>query len=521
MSAFLEAVDGFGVTQPTACAFFNSSGEAITYGELLHASNELALQLSEDASLKRGAPIAVHGHKSPLMLVAFLACAKSGHAYAPLDTMLPEERMMSILSQLDMPLLLDTTGAIPAGVTDAVSASIDLTAIEWCSQHCPADRPDNSACVAGDDTFYLLFTSGSTGAPKGVEVTAANVDAFWEWMCSAFARSEHQVFFNRAPFTFDLSVTDLVRGLGAGDTLFALESDADKNLAEAFKALESSGISFWVSTPSFADMCLADPSFDSKLLPKLRTFFFVGETLRNETALQLLDRFPAATVINGYGPTESTVLVTATEIDRATALSPDPLPVGFAKPHIQLAVLDPSTLEELPAGQTGELFIVGDTVAKGYYHRPDATRAAFASYPGPVPNGMRAYRTGDSCTLDENGMLHFHGRYDFQVKLHGYRIELGDIEAHLCALPQVRQACVLPVKKNGTVTYLQAFCQLEAGTEASFNTTKELKQLLGKRLPGYMVPRSFKYLGTFPTTVNGKIDRRALEHMQDKGGKRV
>ena len=518
MSLFVEAVDGFARTQPGKAAFVNSTGQRVAYGELARWSDALAVHLA-DAAGDAASPVAVYGHKSPLMVVAFLACSKSGHPYVPLDTSLPPERIEAILGQIGHPYLIDTCGAFPAeldvliGGRMAVSEKLleGLAVQAGCSPEsgvspaCLAGR-----CVQGDDTFYILFTSGSTGVPKGVEVTAANIDAFLDWMGAAFSPGEPQVFFDRAHFSFDLSVTDLIRGLGCGDTLFALDDPADESMQAAFEALAQSGLTFWVSTPSFADMCLADPAFGRGLLPNVRTFFFVGETLRNETALQLLERFPGCTVVNGYGPTESTVLVTATEIAREVALGDEPLPVGMPKPGIRLDVLDPDTLERVPAGTPGELFIVGDTVAKGYFRMPEATQAAFGSYPYEVPVGARAYRTGDRCFLDEDGMLHFCGRFDFQVKLRGYRIELGDIESNLCALDAVRQACVMPVERGGILSYLRAFVQLEDGAAGSFATTRMLKAALSKRLPGYMVPRTFSYVDAFPLNANGKIDRAAL-----------
>ena len=524
MSSFVEAVDGFGRIHPEKDAFFNSAGQHLTYGQLARWSDALASRLV-DIGGAVGQPIGVYGHKSPLMIVAFLACAKSGHPYVPLDSSLPAERVISILDQLCYPLLLCAQETLPDGVEALCHERLELDAglLEDLAQEAKrASGPGASSdarkrCVAGDDTFYILFTSGSTGVPKGVEVSAANVDAFMEWMVAAFAPGAPQVFFDRAPFSFDLSVADLIRGLGAGDTLFAFERQAEASLRAAFEALSASGTTFWVSTPSFADMCLADPAFGRALMPDVHTFFFVGETLRNETALQLLERFPGCAVVNGYGPTESTVLVAATSITAEIARRNEPLPVGMPKPGVLLHVLDPDTLDPVPVGVPGELFIVGDTVAKGYFNMPEATRAAFHSYPCEVPAGACSYRTGDKCFVDESGMLHFCGRLDFQVKLHGYRIELGDIESNLCQLSEVRQACVTPVEKNGAISYLRAYVQLEAGVERSFKTTRALKAALARRLPEYMVPRTFAYVDAFPVNANGKIDRTALVRLAGNG----
>ena len=513
MSNFVAAIDSFGSSRPSVCAFFNSAQQRITYGQLCRASDALARQLlSSHPSVGRSEPVVVYGHKSPSMLVAFLACAKSGHPYVPIDVSLPADRIAAIMGQLDNPLVIVTEGELPEAVRELASECLALPyeRVEELCRACDDVQLPSDACVSGDDTFYVLFTSGSTGVPKGVEVSAANVDAFLAWMLDEYPPCEGEVFFDRAPFSFDLSVTDLVRGLGAGGTLFSLEQGSESNLKEAFTALAKSGVAFWVSTPSFADMCLVDPSFDRGMLPNLATFFFVGETLRNETARLLLERFPGCTVVNGYGPTESTVLITATPISLEMANSPEPLPVGMPKPNIELVILDPDTLRRLEPDEEGELFIVGDTVAKGYFNLPEATQAAFASYPYEVPAGMRAYRTGDRCFVDASGMLHFRGRLDFQVKLHGYRIELGDIESNLCLVDGVRQACVVYVDKGGANAYLRAFVQLDDPSAGSFQETRRLKAALRGLVPDYMVPRAFTFVESFPTNVNGKIDRAAL-----------
>ena len=278
------------------------------------------------------------------------------------------------------------------------------------------------------------------------------------------------MLFNRAPFSFDLSMTDIGLGLGAGDTMFALVEEDEADLARTFEALKRANIDFWCSTASFADMCLRDPKFDRELLPNVNTFFFVGETLKNETAAKLMERFDGCKVINGYGPTESTDLVTSVVITPEMCASPDPLPVGTAMPGCELYVLDPDTLEPVPAGQQGELFIVGNTVAKGYFGREDLTEAAFHSCPESIAKGQRSYRTGDAAFLDPDGMLQFRGRLDFQVKLHGFRIELGEIEAALCRIEGVDDACVLPIERRGSISHLAACvaCPEAAGSDDTF-----------------------------------------------------
>ena len=323
------------------------------------------------------------------------------------------------------------------------------------------------------------------------------------------------MWFNRTPFSFDVSITDMCCGLTRGDTCFANEAAADASLAATFEALGRSGATDWVSTPSFVEQCLADPSFGDALMPRLRRMLLAGETLRPETVRAVRERFNGRVeVYNGYGPTESTDLVTLCRITDEMLSADKALPIGFSKPGTDLYVVDPATLEQVPDGTPGEMYIVGNTVARGYWKRPDITEAAFHSCPEVLAQGRKSYRTGDEVTRDPSGIIYYHGRLDLQVKLHGYRIELGDIESCLVAVPEVRMACVLPVRKGGSIAHLTAIVvpsDLEA--PRGFALTKKIKAQLKQALPTYMVPSSFKYIDSMPLNSNGKADRKALAAM--------
>jgi phenylacetate-CoA ligase len=176
-----------------------------------------------------------------------------------------------------------------------------------------------------------------------------------------------------------------------------------------------------------------------------------------------------------------------------------------------IEVVDPETLEPVPDGEHGELFIVGDTVARGYWNRAEQTAAAFHSCPEALAHGMRSYRTGDEMTRDADGQYYYHGRYDLQIKLHGYRIELGDIEATLCALDEVSAACVVPVIRDGAISHLVAVVvPADLDAPRGFDLTKQLKREMRESVPTYMVPRAFKYADELPLNPNGKADRKAL-----------
>jgi D-alanine--poly(phosphoribitol) ligase subunit 1 len=263
-----------------------------------------------------------------------------------------------------------------------------------------------------------------------------------------------------------------------------------------------------VSTPSFARLCLAERSFDESMLPALRRFLFCGETLPPDLAASLLDRFPGAEVWNTYGPTEATCATTSVRVDRALLAREGPLPVGRTKPGTKILVVGEEGIPA-PAGSRGEIVIAGPNVSVGYLGRPDSSAQAFFEL-----DGVRAYRTGDQGRF-EGDMLFFEGRADDQVKLHGYRVELGDVEANLRALSRVREAVVVPVLKDGVPDSLAAFVVLEGGAfgESPAQVTSALRAELRDRLPVYMLPRRVELVDALPTNLNGKTDRRRLAEM--------
>jgi D-alanine--poly(phosphoribitol) ligase subunit 1 len=356
-----------------------------------------------------------------------------------------------------------------------------------------------------DDPFYTLFTSGSTGEPKGVIITLGCLEHFVAWMHGEqkFVPLS-ETFLNTAPFSFDLSVMDLYCSLTTGNALFSISRDLIANPKMLYRALGNSGATTWVSTPSFAQMCLVEEKFAEGMLPRIRRFLFCGETLAAQTAARLLERFPRAQVWNMYGPTEATVATTSVRIDRSILENYSALPVGRAMPGTDVFIAN-TTGETLPANEQGEIVIAGPNVSLGYLERPDLTAAVFFDH-----CGRRAYRTGDQGRLHD-ALLFFDGRMDSQLKLSGYRIEPGDVEANLLALPSVRDAVVTPVIKNGAAQSLAAFVVLSSQTERShFELTQSLRRQLAERLPVYMLPRKFVFRDAFPLTANGKVDRAQL-----------
>jgi D-alanine--poly(phosphoribitol) ligase subunit 1 len=478
----IQRIDQWAAAAPEAIAHL-SGDKTLTYGELRRRSDGLASYLTKRFGDDRR-PIAVLGHREPEMLIAFLGAVKSGRPYVPIDTALPQTRIDQILA--------------------SSRAALTLTP-DQIRQFSTGELPGPTKPVEKNDLFYVLFTSGSTGEPKGVMITLACLEHFISWMLAEQKFNEcAEVFLNQAPFSFDLSVMDLYCSLATGGTLFSISRDLIENPKNLYRALARSGVTTWVSTPSFAQMCLVEEKFAEAMLPRVRRFLFCGETLAPQTAAQLLDRFPQAQVWNMYGPTEATVATTSIRIDAAILEQYSPLPVGRVMPGSQVFVVDANG-QELPPNERGEIIITGPNVSPGYVGRPDLTARAFSEY-----RDQLAYKTGDLGCF-RGGLLFFEGRVDEQIKLSGYRIELSDVEANLRALPTVRDAVVIPVIKDGAAQSLTAFISLAARNETSdFKLAHNLRNQLGERLPAYMWPRKFVFLDAFPMTANGKVDRTAL-----------
>ncbi|MDO4849687.1 MAG: amino acid adenylation domain-containing protein [Coriobacteriia bacterium] len=527
-NVLLDAVRATAEALPGEPAFAAPGAVAVTYGDLWCAACAVARGL--DGARGDREPVLVLGPKSALTVECFLACLMSGHAYVPVDVELPPRRVADIAAQLGDATLLVACD-VPAGLAEALPTAKVLDARELLAAGAGAEALPPGRWVSGDQTQYIIFTSGSTGRPKGIEVTAANVAGFRRWLATfPVVRDGGRVFLDQAHYSFDLSEYELVGALTTGGCLYAPARAAATDFRSLFAGLSESGVEVWVSTPSFADLCLADPSFDERLLPGLRLFLFCGETLHHTTAAALGKRFPSALVANTYGPTESTVAVTYCEIGEKDLADARPLPVGRPRPGTELRIVDAATGAELPRGEVGEIVIAGDTVARGYFRDPEKTAAAFFASELRDGTPAGAYRTGDLGFIDETGMLHCAGRADSLVKLNGYRIELGEVEGALEEIGCVRHAVVVPATRAGRVASLCAFVVAdEAAAEAllaggdgagapaagpapaaGFALARALKRELSRTLPAYMVPRQIRVIGRMPLNANGKADRKAL-----------
>lgn len=481
-----------------------SGNRSFSYRQLDDYSSRLANYIQRTCGENKD-PVIVYGHKSIYMILCFLAAVKSGRAYCPLDISIPDSRISAIADMVN-PSVSFALEPTEADLKSPLSLEQTIQIIEQTKEPLSPEYR-----VSGEDIFYIIFTSGSSGQPKGVQITSDNLNHYLEWSVDLGTTREDKrgkVFLNQAPFSFDLSVMDLYTCLASGGTLYMLDKATQTDFRALLPSLSQSHAAVWVSTPSFADMCMADREFNAGLMPELEVFLFCGETLTNATALKLMDRFPKAIIMNTYGPTESTVAVTEIPITRELARMIQPLPVGKVKPGTILEIHKKDGTLAKP-GESGEIIIAGNTVSAGYFGKPELTRKAFFTRMKGKKN-CRAYRTGDKGYLDKHGTLFYQGRMDLQVKLNGYRIEIEDIEKNITRLDEVSHAVVVPNMKDGKVRSLTAFVTGSAAPENGFQFSKDMKEQLKEFLPAYMIPKKIVHLESLPMNHNGKVDRKQL-----------
>jgi D-alanine--poly(phosphoribitol) ligase subunit 1 len=495
ISDVIKSIDRWALKEPNRPVYIEAD-QTYTYGELKSYSDAIAAYLQQN--IERSRPIVVYGELEFEMLACFLGASKAGHAYIPIDAHTPKERVEMILAVAD-PALVFSIGEWPLANADPTIVS--LKKIKEIFKE--ATSTDDFQPIEGSETYYIIFTSGTTGVPKGVQISHTNLLSFVQWALSDFGITEGMRFLSQAPYSFDLSVMDLYPALVSGGSLTPMRKEVINDFKQLFKTLPELEIEVWVSTPSFMDICLMEPTFNQENAKSLKIFLFCGEELTKTTAQKLLERFPEAHIFNTYGPTEATVAISGVEITKELLQQYDRIPIGKVKHDTNVYIMNENEL--LPDGEVGEIIIAGPSVSKGYMNNNEKTAAAFFAY-----QGQPAYRTGDAGKIQE-GMLIYEGRIDFQVKMHGYRIELEDIDHHLASVSYIKQAMVVPKYHEHKVQQLVAFIVAHPNDfEKEFKLTKAIKEELGRSVMDYMIPQKFVYVEQLPLTPNGKIDRKGL-----------
>jgi aspartate racemase len=474
----------------------------LTYDELNRRANQLARRLQK-LGVRRDLPVGVCLDRSPEMVTALLAVLKAGGAYVPLDPAYPAERLALMIEDSEMAVLLTHTrlqgrcaSALPAPTPNAHVLCVDA---EDFSNEDETNLPGE---VRANDLAYIMYTSGSTGTPKGVAATHRGVVRLVKNTDYA-SFSPEETFLQLAPISFDASTFEIWGALLNGGKL-AVMPPAPPSLEEIGNAIREQGVTtLWLTAGLFNAM--VDERLHD-LLP-LRQLLAGGDVLSVPHVGRALRELKNTRLINGYGPTESTTFACCHTIAPDAPLN-GAIPIGKPIANTTAYILEPN-LELAPIGESGELFIGGDGLARGYWRREELTAEKFIADPFSAEPGARLYKTGDLARWRRDGVIEFLGRTDNQIKLRGYRIEPGEIENALKRQPDVLDsAAVVREDTPGDKRLVAYVVRKQGATVASEQSA--LIAALKKSLPEYLVPSAIVALPALPRTANGKLDRNAL-----------
>ena len=489
------------------CTALNYSERKISYAELARWVDSLSFLLLSNGC-KRGDVIAIGHNKQPLSYALMLACLRLGITYVNLDVTSPLSRLSSIFQVSGISLLfyddLDYKNEMEKLVVNkgCKLLLLDETQLPVVTEVEREQQLQLMKLVDGETIAYIMFTSGSTGVPKGVAVTHQNVLHFIAWGQSRFGVTEQDNFANLSPMYFDNSVFDFYVGLFSGASLTPVSRKLLTSPYELIPFLDKMACTIWFSVPSLLIYLMTMKTMSSELLPNLRTIIFGGEGYPKVELKKLYDLFAKnATLVNVYGPTECTCICSAHTIndldfDDLTGLST----LGKLNPNFDYQILDEKGCD----ASYGELCLIGPNVAAGYYNDLERTSAVFQTMSDLNRFMKRMYRTGD-LVREINDNLYFMGRKDNQIKHMGYRIELEEIELALVKSSKVIQAAVFYHRENSAYGKLVAFAAcMEVVDE------KYLLEELAGLLPDYMIPQHMFVMAKLPKNSNGKVDRQSL-----------
>ena len=504
----------------------STSGRHVRYGELNDQANSVAARL-KSWGVGPGQRVGIWLPKTIESVATIHASLRCGSAHVPVDPQAPAARAATIFS------LAGVTAAVVTGpFADALRTAwpTELEAsfprlivvgdgcksftekdLLWAdvvlAPPLPAIQPPEQPET---DLAYILFTSGSTGQPKGVMLTHENAWCFLDWCERAIGPNDGDVFSSHAPLHFDLSVFDLYASVRHAAPLVLIDETLAKEPARLAAYVKTSGITVWYSAPSILAMMvdhgrLNEPVAETgEVWPGPRLTLFAGEVFPVGPLKQLRKCWPESTFWNLYGPTETnvcTAYMAPTRLDELEA----PLPIGPVCDPLEARVVDPDGHDVHPGGK-GELVINGPRVMAGYFGRDDLTEAAFFT----GPDGRKWYRTGDLVVEGELGSFVFHGRRDRMVKKRGYRIELGEIESALYRNEGVERAAVVATESETLGLRISAFVAMKPDRPASIIA---MKRHCSVYLPHYMIPDDVKFLPHLPTTSTDKVDYPALRKL--------
>jgi amino acid adenylation domain-containing protein len=477
----------------------------LSYRELDETANRIASTLRE-SGVRIGDRVGVHLEKSVRTVASIYGVMRAGAAYVPIDPAAPAARSALIAADCEIKAIISDPGRIqalrevdPSVVAGGICIGEDTPAgfIGW-DEVQQRDAVFHELPTVDADLAYVLYTSGSTGMPKGVAISHRTSLTFIRWAYNTMGFTSEDVFSSHAPFHFDLSTLDLYGAAAAGAAVSIVPRSAalfPVKLAEWIRARE---ITVWYSVPSALTMLVRYGNLAEQPLDSVRLLLFAGEVFPIPFLRELMLQVPRARYFNLYGPTETNVC-TYHEVTEPPGAEDPPVPIGRACENTRCDVVDATGSVTTAVGAEGELVVHGSTVANGYWGDAEKTARGF-----PKPG---TYRTGDIVSIirEDPATYRFVGRNDHLIKSRGYRIELGEVEVALHRHPQVEECVVVAVPDELLGNRLAAFCIVRGEVPA-----EDLKRTCQEHLPAYMVPDTVWLVGALPRTANDKYDRAQL-----------
>ncbi len=489
---------------------YPATGERISYGELNLLVDRITSILWAKG-VRHGQVAAMFHDKSPAAFAAILACHRLGIIYTNLDPDSPWERLRKILSTCRPSIIINAFQEMPFGTDLEAGGFQNILYLREMQALTEDDLLPDCRTICGGLPAYIMFTSGSTGVPKGAIMSHANLLWFIAWVQERFSITPNDVLTNVNPIYFDNSVFDFYSAIFSGAALVPITFEQVRDARLLVRLINDSGCTIWFSVPSLLVYLLTTRALAASDFPAIRKIIFGGEGFPKTKLSQIYDMFgDRAGLENVYGPTECTCICSAYTISTADFQDMQNLsPLGLLAQNFDFEILPID--EAVP--DFGELFLHGPQVGLGYYNDPERTAKAFIQNPRHSLYPDIGYCTGDLVRKDAYGRLHFKGRADFQVKHMGYRIELEEIEVALNTLPDVNECAVIYQKLGEGQGQILAF----AATSLTVSP-EELLHKITVIVPRYMVPRRVIIMDLLPKNANGKIDRIALQTYIDYPG---
>jgi len=470
------------------------AGETLTYEELDAAANRIANYLVT-SGIGAEDLVGIYLKKSPHLYAAILGILKAGAAYVPIDPRSPIERIRAIEDDAKLRLII-SEDVLARTIDGNVATPLLLVDRDRHELEEQSDEPVDFLLdkeISPNALSYIIYTSGSTGRPKGVMIEHRNVVAFVKSLRSVYQVSADDRVYQGFSTAFDASVEEIWAAFSRGGTLIVPPEEVERSPADVAQFIDDTQITYFSTVPTMLAMIDRD-------LPTVTTLVLGGEACSQELVTRWAK--PGRRMLNTYGPTEATVVATWSE-----CVSGEPVSIGKALPGYSAHVLD-EKFEPVAPGESGELFIGGAGVGRGYMNLQALTDQRFIPDPFGLDKKGRLYRTYDHVRLGYEGELYFLGRLDDQVKLRGFRIELSEIEAVMIEHPQVKAAAAAVIDMGGDLKELAAFVVCHGSPEQL--DRQALDELLRSRVPAYMVPQYLDVIDELPMTTSGKVDRKSL-----------